>query len=374
MSRNGTDPIVVIGGGIMGSALARELAVLDQKVVLLEAGLPGRQASWAAAGMLAPLGEAPTPGPFLDLARASLELFPTLLEELLQETGQRVPYAPCGKLQVAWSAEEVQDLRDRLAWAGSMSDGVGLLTGADLRRQEPLLSPNASTALLIPHDHQVENRELTMALWEGARRHGVDARSGFRVTGVESTHGRVSGVRLADGDLLKARAVVVAAGAWSGGLNGLPTVLPVRPVKGQMLALDARGLPPIRRILASSEIYLVPREDGRLLVGATVEEAGFDMALTPQGIMSLLDPAIRLLPAAGNLPILEFWSGLRPGTPDDLPILGPDPHLQGLWYATGHFRNGILLAPGSSRALARAMTGEVPEMDLRPFHPHRFVS
>lgn len=374
MSRNNTDPMVVIGGGIMGSALARELAILEEEVVLLEAGLPGRQASWAAAGMLAPLGEAVAPGPFLDLARASMALFPALLEELLGETGRRVSYAPSGKLHVAWNREEAQELRHRLAWIGPLTEGVALLSGTELHHQEPLLSAEASTALLIPDDHQVENRELTMALWEGARTHGVDARSHARVSGLESNHGRVSGVRLASGDVLKARAVVVAAGAWSAALKGLPNPLPVRPVKGQMLALDARGLSPIRRMLASSQVYLVPRKDGRLLVGATVEEAGFDIALTPQGIMSLLDPAIRLLPAAGDLPIVEFWSGLRPGTPDDLPILGPDPHLDGLWYATGQFRNGILLAPGSARALARTMTGREPEIDIRAFSPRRFLS
>lgn len=241
----------------------------------------------------------------------------------------------------------------------------------EARAAEPALNPYLRAALRFPEDHQVDNRLLAEALRQAALAAGVRIRPGETATAVLQEAGRVSGVVLASGERIAARTVVIAAGAASGKIAGLPAPLPVRPVHGQLLALRP-ATPLIRHVLDSPRIYLVPRSDGRVIVGATVEEVGFRSGVTAGGVHALLAAALELVPSLADAPLVESWSGHRPGTPDGKPVLGGDPELPGLIYATGHYRNGILLTPITALALADMILGRAPRHDLTPFGIERF--
>ncbi|MBI4543999.1 MAG: glycine oxidase ThiO [Gemmatimonadetes bacterium] len=383
-----TADAVIIGGGVIGCATAWELARRGLEVVVIERGQPGRGASWAAAGMLSPLAESRRPGPFLDLALAGLDRFHSFVGALHEATGVDVEYRKSGKLQLALDAAQAEQLTLQHAWQREAGFAVELLDGAEARRWEPALSPAVQTALYMPYDHQVESRRLARALWSAAARAGVHFHLGVPAAGIvcdtqaaaapaRVAHrsaegaGRVRGVALANGDVLHAGAVLIAAGCWSGQLGGLPRPLPVVPVRGQMAALET--VPPLlERVVLTPGCYLIPRAGGRLLVGATVEQAGFRCHPTPAGIRGLLDYSMEAVPELAAAPLVEIWAGLRPGTPDDLPILGPDPDVRGLYYATGHFRNGILLAAITAELLADAIMGAQPALPLSAFGPGRF--
>jgi len=370
MTNKGRD-LLVLGGGIIGCTVARAMAVEGWSVTLVEAGRVGQGASRAAAGMLAPLGEASEAGPFLELGLRSLTLFPALVSALREESGIDPAYLPCGKLEVAFTPTEEEMLLGRLAWLRSRDPGVEWLPGASVRREEPMLSPAIRGGLLLPGDHQVDNRLLTAAAVRSAEGTGVTLLQEAPADRLLRKGSRVRGIALRDGRVLEAPRVVLAAGAWSGTLQGLPRPLPVRPVRGQMASLG-----PVRpspsRILASRGMYLVPRRDGRILVGATVEEAGFQATVTPDGVAGLLREAREAVPDLVGSPTLEVWAGLRPGTPDGLPVLGPDPEVEGLIHATGHYRNGILLAPVTALLVREILLGGNPSVELSPFSPLRF--
>ena len=363
--------MVVVGGGVIGCALARELAREGRSVLVLERDEPGTHASWAAAGMLSPLAEADRPGAFLDLLRDSGRLHPALASALLDETGIDVRYRDDGSLFVARTGETLARLEHRHAWQSRAGFAVERLAPSDAIRLEPSLSAEVRGALRFPEDHQVDNRLLSRALWRAAERAGARFALGTEVRGVMVEGGRATGVELAGGERVAAGAVVVAAGSWAGRLAGLPRPLPVAPVLGQLLALRTDP-PAFRHVVHSERVYLVPRGDGRLIVGATVERVGFREGVTPRGMLSLLEPAIELAPGLAEATLVESWSGLRPGTPDDLPILGADPEVAGLHYATGHYRNGILLAPVTAELLAGELRGE-PDPRLAPFSIGRFT-
>lgn len=363
--------VVVIGGGVIGCAVARELARSGEAVTVLERDQPGAHASWAAAGMLTPQAECDAPGPFLDLARASRALFPRLAAEMREETGIDIGYREAGTLLIALTEEDERAIEARCGWQLSAGLRLERLDGAEARRLEPALSPRVRMAARFPEDHQVENRQLARALWHAAARAGARFRVGTEVAGLLASGGRVTGVELAGGERVPAERVVLAAGSWAGRLAGLPRPLPVAPVHGQLLALHTSP-PLLEHVVDSPRCYLVPRLDGRLIVGTTVEDTGFRKAVTPDGVLRLLSGALEVVPSLAHLPILETWSGLRPGTPDRLPILGPDPDLEGLVYATGHFRNGILLAPVTGSLVADVVRGRKPERDLSPFRADRF--
>ncbi|TVP53540.1 MAG: glycine oxidase ThiO [Gemmatimonadales bacterium] len=348
--------LIIVGGGIIGLSTAREAAIRGLSVTLLERGRPGREASWAAAGMLSPLAEASADGPFLDFALASLRRYRSWVAAIEEESGRTVEYRESGKLRLALSVRERGLLEQRREWASARGLHARWFEPAELREKEPGLSLSVQGALLIEEDFRVDNRRLAEALVEAAREAGVRIQSGVEVEAIEHRGGRVLGVRTAEGDSISGDRVLIAAGAWSGALQGLPRPIAVTPVRGQMLALGTEG-PFSERVLESEEVYLIPRDDGRLLVGATVEEVGFEPGITAAGIRSLLEGALRLVPGLGSAPIVEFWSGFRPGTPDGHPILGPSPEVDGLFWATGHFRNGILLAPLTAVVLAAAIAG-----------------
>lgn len=364
--------LVIVGGGIIGLAVARDAALRGLTVTVLERNRPGQEASRAAAGMLSPLAEAPDDGPFLEFSLASLRRYRSWIEDLEEVSGIDVGFHESGKLRLALGEEEKARLDVRNGWAAERGLSTHWLGPAEVRSEVPDLSTEVLGALLIEEDYRVDNRLLTDALVESARQAGVRMTSGVTVTELGTKEDRVTGVTTADGDVVEARRVLLAAGAWSGSLPGFPS-LPVRPVHGQMLSLRARGPAPSgrpdRRVIETEALYLVPRDDGRLLVGATVEEVGFRQGPTAEGIRSLLAGALRLLPRLGDAAIDELWSGLRPGTPDGRPIMGASEEIGGLYFATGHFRNGILLAPMTGSALGSLIAG-----DEGPSIPDEFSS
>lgn len=361
---------VVIGGGVIGCALARHLARNGLDVCLVERGEPGAEASSAAAGMLSPLAEADRPGPFLNLLLRSRARFPALASALQEETGIGVGYHDAGTLLLALTDEDEVELQARHAWQRTAGLAVEHISAPEALALEPALSPALRGALRFPGDHQVDNRLLARALWTAAMRAGATPIRGT-VEQIVATAGRVEGVQLKDRTRIAAGAVVIAAGSWAGRLGGLARPLPVFPVHGQMLALQTAP-PLLTHVVDSPRGYLVPRADGRIIVGTTVEDTGFAKRVTPAGLVRLLGGALEMVPSLAGAALVESWSGLRPGTPDHLPILGGDPQVRNLFYATGHFRNGILLVPVTAEAVGALVLGQPSPIDLAPFAVERF--
>jgi glycine oxidase len=370
--------VVIIGAGVIGCAIARELARRGADVLVLERDSPARRATWAAAGMLSPFGEAGGGGAFLELADASLQRFAAFARHLCEESGIDVEYRTSGKLHVSTGDADDQ-LRRLAADPLARRFEVTLLDASAAHALEPALSENVSLALLVGRDHRVDNRLLAQALLAASTAAGARFHTAAAVAAIIVRAAAVTGVRLLSGEDIAASHVVIAAGAWSGMIEGLPRPLPIRPVKGQMFAVDARGSStartgelPIQRTIYSSACYILPRDDGRLLVGATMEEVGFHDGATPRGMSHLMNAAIGVVPAIAEMPLLETWAGFRPASPDGLPVLGADPTTSGLVYATGHFRNGILLTPITASCIADIITGVQPAIELADFGVARF--
>jgi len=365
------DEVVVVGGGLVGMAVAREAALRGLRVRVLDRAVPGSGATWAAAGMLSPLSESSESGPFLSAGLASLRLYPGWIDALRGGSEVDPGYRRDGKLRVARTPTAVPGLKAMALRARELGLSAEPVPGGNLAELAGTDVAPSSGALVLAEDHQVDNRRLHRAVSEAALHSGVMVTPNAHVVGFVSAGGRVEGVRLADGTVVSAGSVVLAAGAWSGGIPGLPCPPPVRPVRGQMLALDAGdSLPAL--VVESEDVYLVPRSDGRLLVGATVEDVGFESGCTAEARTLLLDAARGLLPGLAGAPVLDHWCGFRPGTPDAHPIIGTAPGVAGLYMATGHFRNGILLAPWTAAALGRLLAGgDGPEVPAA-FLPGRF--
>jgi glycine oxidase len=363
--------VAVVGGGVIGLAVARRAALGGLSVVVLERGQPAMEASWAAAGMLSPLAEANGPGPFLDLLLAARRTYPAFAAALREETGEDVGYSDAGTLFLSLREEDDAELEHRFAWQSAAGLCVGRLSADEAREMEPAINPGVRFALRFPGDHQVDSRALGAALRTAAARAGADVRTGADVVRVQRDGDRATGVALADGSRVDAGAVVIAGGSWAGRIEGLPRPIPVEPVHGQLLAMDTA--PPLfRHVVDSPRCYLVPRASGRVIAGATSERVGWRKALTPSGLRRLLDGAVEIAPSLDNAPLAETWSGLRPGTPDGLPILGADPDVPNLLYAAGHFRNGILLTPLTADAVGALLLSEPPAVDLAPYSISRF--
>ncbi len=353
--------VAIIGAGVIGLAIAWRLAQRGAKVTVFDRGAAGSGASHAAAGMLAAHLEAePREENLVALNRASQQLWPDFAKELEAASGLSVDLRTEGTLLLALTGDDQSRLRHVLAFQKSLGLPLEWLTTAEVRRREPHLTPTISGAIFSPQDHQVDNRAVAAALREAVLKAGVTLRENTPVERIVTSDNRVTGVGVA-GETLAADTVILAAGAWSRGIAGLPTssLPPVRPVKGQMLALRMDSQAPLlTHVVWAPGAYLVPRKDGRLLIGATVEEKGFDPNLTAGGQLALLEATWRALPAVEELPIHEMWVGFRPGTRDDAPIIGESP-VPGLVYATGHYRNGILLTPVTAEAIAAlVMDGE----------------
>jgi glycine oxidase len=366
--------VVVIGGGVIGLAIARSLALRGvQDICLLEKGNIGTEASFAAAGMLAPQVEADSDDDFFRLACQSRDLYPSFAATLLSETDIDVELDTSGTLYLALSEDDERECEHRYNWQNRAGLQVEKLSAESARQLEPSLNPSLRGALFFRNDIQVENRRLLCALLESAKNFGVRIVTGTYVSELVLEHGRVVGVKTTDGPLSCSK-VVVAAGCWTNQIRfgeSYSAVPQIEPIRGQMVCLEAK--PQLtRHVVYSPSGYIVPRRDGRLLAGSTSETVGFAKNATAGGINSILDQAMQISPAISNLPILETWAGLRPKAPDGLPVLGPCGEIKNLFYATGHYRNGILLAPITGDLIARAIVNENVSKVLESFSPDRF--
>lgn len=360
---------VIAGGGLIGGAIAWELARAGLRVAIFDRQEPGQEASWASAGIISPAPEHPGMIPLVPLGKASAALYPGFIAQIEERSGQRTGYRAKGTLQALFAHEA----REELSTLVALHRGLGLacepLHAEEAREMEPALSEEVQAAALRPDEACVDNRLLTRAVLEAARRSGVEIFPGTGVEAVWAENGRCTGVITSAGKTAAGN-TVIAAGCYSAGIGGAGSYAPVRPARGQMLALRSPALH-IERVLWSERIYFVPRDDGRVVAGATVEYAGFEKKLTPAGILSLLEAALELAPAARDAEIVETWCGLRPDSPDHLPILGPT-DVEGLLMATGHFRSGILLAPVTAQLVREWIVDQRVSLDVERLSPLRF--
>ena len=363
--------VIVVGGGVVGCAVAYALARERLSVVLLEAEDIASGASGAAAGMLAPVSEAASPGPLLRLGLESLALFPALVAEVRERSGIDPELERSGCLRVAASEEEARAFRARDRALPSLD--LEWLDTETVRRLEPSLAPEIHGALLSPHEGHVRSSLLARALALAAVSLGADLRLGTPVRGLLRDGARVHGVETMAGRV-EGATVVLCTGmeaAQSPAWLGRTGTLPIAPVRGQILSLAPRP-PGLRMIVWGGSTYLVPRRDGSVVVGATEERAVFDHRVTAAGVAQLLGDAIRLVPALDDATFAGAWAGLRPATPDQLPMVGPWPGVDGLLLAAGHYRNGVLLAPLTAQLIAGLVLGKGMPEDAAPLRPERF--
>jgi len=345
-----SEAIAIIGGGLIGVGIAYELAKRGAAVTVFDRTEPARAASWAGAGMLAPYSEDLPDAALLALCRTSLDMYPEFVAELHERTGVDPHLLRYGTLHVALDANALRALHALAPVFARNGGEVSLLDRAQTLACEPAVARSVRGSLFIANEAQIDNRRLGRALVAASRTLGVRFEQA-QALALETDARRVRGLRGAHG-FVAATAVINAAGAWSGAIAGVPEQarIPVFPVAGEMLAIAVpRGF--ARSLIWHGHTYLVPRDDGRLLVGATVRERGFDSRVTAAGLRDLLDAALLAAPALGNFAVVETWAGLRPGTPDKRPYLGATP-VEGYFVASGHYRNGILLTPVTAAALA----------------------
>ncbi len=362
--------VVIIGGGVMGCAAAHELARRGVSVTVLERSVPGAEASSAAAGILGAQVEAHRPGPMTELGLLSIKLYPALVKDLEQVSGISIGYRRSGVLKVAYDKNDVSRYARELAWQGRARLKLARLSRTELTSREAALSRELAGGLWFENDATLEPRALLSALRVAAEKRGAQFRSGSFVKRIAEQGGRAVGVELDDGSLVPGSHVVLAAGSWTslltGGEENMQRVVPAR---GQIVELKTSA-PLLSSVVFGPDCYLVPRADGRLLIGSTLEFVGFRREVTAGAVAKLLAAAIRLVPALAEAELSGSWSSFRPYTQDELPLLGPSA-TPGLILMSGHYRNGILLAPISARIVAGAVLGEKPPLDLAPFAPNR---
>jgi glycine oxidase len=362
--------VAIAGAGIIGASIAFELAQAGLKVALFDRNEPGREASWASAGILSPAPESPAMISMVPLAKASMDLYPALVANVEEISGEKVGFRPKGTIDVFFSNEAISDLSTLIALHHGMGLKAEPLRPEDARELEPSLSPELDAAALRPEEASIDNRAFTKALLSAAKKSGVAIFAGSSVTGIVREGGRCTGLKL-ENETVSAKWTVIAAGSFSAEIEGVKEFAPVRPAKGQMVSLRADGLK-IERVIWGEKIYIVPRNDGRILAGATVEYVGFDKQVTAGGIEKILSAAIEVIPGFANARIEETWAGLRPDSPDHLPILGPT-DIDGLVIATGHFRSGILLTPITARLVRQWITERSLGIDWDRLSPMRFI-
>jgi len=360
----------IAGGGLIGCAIALELSRSGMRVALFDSREPGREASWASAGILSPAPENSAMIAMVPLGRASLALYPDFIALVEELSGLPAGYRAKGTLEALFSRHAKEELNTIIA----LHHGLGLqaeaISAREARELEPAISDEVEAAVLRPDEASVDNRLLVSALLEAAKRGGAQIFAGSPVHSLWLDGSHCRGLTLASGEQIAARHSIVAAGSFSSQIAGAEGLAPVRPAKGQMVSLRCEAAR-IERVLWSERIYLVPRNDGRILAGATVEYVGFDKTVTASGIHSNLDAAIELAPALAAARVEETWAGLRPDTPDHLPIIGPT-DVEGLLIATGHFRSGVLLTPITAKLIADYVAGVAPTLDCDRFSPQRF--
>lgn len=365
-----TFDVAIAGGGLIGSAIALELSRAHLRVALFDARDPGKEASWASAGILSPAPENSAMLAMVPLGRASLAMYPNFVAMVEELSGLPTGYRTHGTLETLFSRHAKAELNTIIA----LHHGLGLkaeaISAQDARELEPAVSQELEAAVLRPDEASVDNRLLTIALLEAAKRSGVQIFVGSAVQSISREGSHCRGFVLSHGDRIVARHTIIAAGCFSLQIAGAEEFAPVRPAKGQMLSLRNDAIR-IERVLWSERIYLVPRNDGRILVGATLEHVGFDKTVTAAGIHANLDAAIELVPSLKDARVEETWAGLRPDTPDHLPIIGPT-DVDGLLVATGHFRSGVLLTPVTAKLIGEMVAGQTAQLDCSRFSPQRF--
>jgi len=370
---------IVIGGGIIGCSVAWRLAAEGVATTVLERGRVGQEASWAAAGMIAPQAEADGPGPFFDFCMKARDAFEAIVDRLVRDGGVEPEYDRAGILYVALDADERVQLERRAKWQRSVGAPLEELSGAEARRIEPMLSPEAIYAIHMPTNRRTDNRKLTQAYAAAARRAGAEFVEGARVEAlaIRGEHApgvaiRAEGVVMDDGSIREADVVVNAAGSWAGEIRGLEADrVRLHPVRGQMVCFEtAPGT--LGPALFSLRGYVVPRRDGRLLAGSTMEEAGYNKAVTLAGLDKIARGAAAIVPALGAAAFREAWAGLRPATRDLLPVLGFSPSVSNVLWAAGHFRSGILLSAITGEIIADLVKGRRPAVELGAFSAARF--
>jgi glycine oxidase len=370
MSKEVVD-VAVVGGGVMGCATALRLAQRGLSVTVIERGIPGAEASSAAAGILGPQWEAEGAGPLLELGLRSRALYPSFATELRELSGIDIGFAKAGLLEVALDDAGFQAISARRLWQQARGLRAELLDAADVRAAEPHLGPEVRAGLRLPDEGHLNARSLARALSQAAAIAGARFLQGHYVRRVITAGNRATGVEL-DGETLQAGTVVIAAGSWSSLVEGGGVPPPtVRPARGQMVAIEMR--PPLFRhvIAAHGRGYLVPRLDGTVLAGSTLEMVGYRKEVTVAGLAEILGMVRALVPALDHAPVVETWSNFRPYTADHLPVLGRT-SVEGLLLATGHYRYGILLTPVTAQLIAELVTTGVPSVDLAPFSVARF--
>jgi len=361
--------VIVVGGGIIGLSLAYELATRGASVTLLEQGQWGGEASQAAAGMLAPYKEFKEAGPLFELGRKSLLLYPEWALQLENETGIDVQLKRGGILTVAASEGEITELHAKFVWQKNAGCNLEWLAADVLHEREPLLSPKMQAGIFSTDEGDVNNQLLLKALHAACLRRGVVMYEGNVVTGLVTTGDRVIGVKTTAGEF-HASHTVLTAGAWAGIMaEWLGFVNQVRPIRGQIAAVSSAGVP-LRHVVFGPDGYLVPKRDGRIILGATEDEAGYCRSVTAGGVNRVLHGVQMIIPAVADAVFLQAWAGLRPASPDGLPLLGPVPDWEGISMAAGHFRNGILLAPVTAKLMADWLV-EGKGQPLIPFYPGR---
>jgi glycine oxidase len=365
-----TFDVAIAGGGLIGTAIALELARSGLQVAVFDAQQPGHEASWASAGILSPAPENPAMIAMVALGKASLGMYPGFIGLAEELSGMSTGYRAKGTIEALFSRHAQEELNTIVA----LHHGLGLtaeaISASDARELEPALSEEIEAAVLRPDEASVDNRLLSAALLEAAKRSGAQIFAGAPVQAISRQGDRCVGIVLCDGEKVSASQTVIAAGCYSVQIAGVEPFAPVRPAKGQMVSLR-RAHTRIERVLWSERIYLVPRNDGRILAGATVEHIGFDKAVTASGIHANLSGAIELAPVLAQAQVEETWAGLRPDTPDHLPILGQT-GIEGLIIATGHYRSGVLLTPITAKLMGEHLTGKTLSAEIDRFSPMRF--
>ncbi|HTZ47196.1 MAG TPA: glycine oxidase ThiO [Verrucomicrobiae bacterium] len=361
---------VIAGGGIIGASIALELAEAGLKVGLFDAREPGREASWASGGMISPAPENPGMIPFVPMSLASVALYPDFIRRVEALSGISVGYRKFGALDVLLDG----DVQEELSTVIALQHGVGLkaqaLTGEQARQMEPALTEEMEAAIFREDEASLDTRALTEGTLKAAERKGVQIFAKNGAKALWKAGGRCRGLVLENGEV-EAKWTVIAAGCYSARIAGAEAYAPVFPAKGQMLALRCESVE-IKRILWLEHKYLVPRSDGRIIAGSTIERTGFDHDVTAGGVRLILSEVMKMVPGLEQARIEETWAGLRPDSPDHLPIIGPT-DVEGLLIATGHFRSGILLAPVTARMIREWVCTQKVSVDWERVSPIRFV-
>lgn len=360
---------IIAGGGLIGCAIALELARNDLHVAIFDSQEPGREASWASAGILSPAPESPGMISLVPIGKASLAMYPEFIAQVEELSGIEAGYRAKGTVEALFSRHAREELNTIVALHRGLGLTAEAISAKEARELEPALSEELEAAVLRPNEASVDNRLLAKALLEAAKQQGAKIHAGEAVQALWRDGSLCRGAVVA-GEKISAKHTIVAAGSFSSQIEGVEKLAPVRPAKGQMVSLRCAAAK-IERVLWSERIYLVPRNDGRILCGATVEHVGFDKTVTAGGMHANLEAAIELAPVLAGAGIEEKWAGLRPDSPDHLPILGPT-DLEGLMIATGHYRSGVLLTPITAKLIGEFILQKTPSVDWEKFSPLRF--